>query len=78
MGDPNIVVRHHHDPCLLDDDGRVLATRRIADGLEGLAALHALALADRRARCGVGRATTRNRFVGAIGDLNSDRAPTAN
>ena len=38
---------------------------------------HSLALADLGARCGVGRATTGNRFVGAIGDLTSDRAPAS-
>jgi transposase len=32
----------HHDVCLLDVDGRVLATRRVSEGLEGVASLHAL------------------------------------
>jgi len=32
----------HHDVCLLDAEGRVLATRRVAEGLDGVAALHAL------------------------------------
>jgi len=32
----------HHDLCLLDPSGAVLATRRIPDGLEGVAMLHAL------------------------------------
>ena len=32
----------HHDLCLLDRDGAVLATRRIPDGLEGVSVLHAL------------------------------------
>ena len=32
----------HHDLCLLDQDGRVLAARRIADGLAGVGELHAL------------------------------------
>jgi transposase-like protein len=27
---------HHHDLCLLDQDGSVLAARRIADGLAGV------------------------------------------
>jgi len=26
----------HHDLCVLDQDGSVLATRRIADGLAGV------------------------------------------
>lgn len=33
----------HHDLCLLDQAGLVLATRRIPDGIEGVAILHALA-----------------------------------
>ena len=32
----------HHDVCLLDNEGEVLATRRIPEGLEGVARLHAL------------------------------------
>ena len=32
----------HHDIELVDDDGRRLARRRLPDGIEGLAALHAL------------------------------------
>jgi transposase len=32
----------HHDLCLLDQDGMVLATRRIVDGLAGVGELHAL------------------------------------
>jgi transposase len=32
----------HHDLCLLDPAGLVLATRRIPDGLDGVAMLHAL------------------------------------
>jgi hypothetical protein len=35
---------HHHDLCLLDQDGAVLA-RRIAEGLAGVGELHALASA---------------------------------
>jgi Transposase/Transposase IS116/IS110/IS902 family len=38
-------AEHHHDVCLLDREGRVLATTRIPDGIGGLAALHAV-LAD--------------------------------
>jgi 2-keto-3-deoxy-galactonokinase len=33
----------HHDLCVLDQDGSVLAARRIADGLAGVGELHALA-----------------------------------
>jgi transposase len=32
----------HHDVCVLDPAGEVLATRRIPEGLEGVARLHAL------------------------------------
>jgi transposase len=32
----------HHDVCLLDTEGEVLATRRIPEGLAGVAELHAL------------------------------------
>ena len=32
----------HHDIELVDDDGRRLARRRLSEGVEGLAALHAL------------------------------------
>ncbi len=32
----------HHDVCVLDDRGEVLATRRVSEGLEGVARMHAL------------------------------------
>jgi predicted RNA-binding protein with PUA domain len=32
----------HHDVCVMDDAGRVLARKRIGDSLEGVAELHAL------------------------------------
>jgi len=32
----------HHDVCVMDEAGRVLGKRRIADGVEGVAELHAL------------------------------------
>ena len=32
----------HHDVCVLDRDGEVLASRRVPEGLEGVARLHAL------------------------------------
>ena len=35
----------HHDLCLLDQDGTVLAARRIADGLAGVGELHGLVAA---------------------------------
>jgi hypothetical protein len=36
---------HHHDLCLLDQDGRVLAARRVVDGLAGAGELHTLVAA---------------------------------
>jgi 2-keto-3-deoxy-galactonokinase len=36
---------HHHDLCLLDQDGMMLAARRITDGLAGVGELHALVAA---------------------------------
>jgi len=35
-------AEEHHDVCVLDGEGAVLASRRIPDGLEGVALLHAL------------------------------------
>jgi hypothetical protein len=32
----------HHDVCLLDEQGKVLGKRRVADGLEGVRRLHEL------------------------------------
>ena len=32
----------HHDVCVMDQAGEVLAKRRIANGVEGVAELHAL------------------------------------
>ena len=32
----------HHDIELVDDEGRVLARRRLPEGIEGVAGLHAL------------------------------------
>ena len=32
----------HQDVCVLDPDGELLATRRITEGIEGVARLHAL------------------------------------
>src|SRR5215216_2755838 len=36
----------HHDLCLLDQDGRVLAARRVVDGLAGVEELHTLVAAQ--------------------------------
>ena len=59
---------HHHDLCLLDHDGRVLAAGRIADGLAGAGELHALVAAHAQdpAQVAVGIETDRGLLVGAL------------
>jgi transposase len=58
----------HHDLCVLDQDGSVLAARRIADGLAGVAELHALVAAHvvDPAQVAVGIETDRGLLVGAL------------
>lgn len=58
----------HHDLCLLDGQGARLAARRIPDGLDGVAALHALVAdhADDPADVVVGVETDRGLLVGAL------------
>jgi transposase len=58
----------HHDLCLLDQDGSVLAARRIADGLAGVGELHALVAAHAQdpAEVAVGIETDRGLLVGAL------------
>ena len=61
----------HHDIELVDEDGRRLARRRLPEGVEGLAALHAL-VADTSTRtpsptrCVVGIETDRGPWVQAL------------
>ena len=58
----------HHDVCVLDEPGTVLAKRRIAEGLEGVGQLHAL-LADYVAeptQVVIGIETDRGLLVGAL------------
>jgi transposase len=57
--------KRHHDLCLLDQDGRVLAARRIADGLAGAGELQALvaAHAEQPAQVAVGIETDRGLLV---------------
>ena len=58
----------HHDVCVLDEAGAVLAKRRIAEGLDGVSQLHAL-LADHAEDPGqivVGIETDRGLLVGAL------------
>src|SRR5829696_1284727 len=59
---------HHHDLCLLDQDGMVLAARRITDGLAGVGELHALVAAHAQdpAEVAVGIETDRGLLVGAL------------
>jgi transposase len=54
--------------CLLDQDGRVLAARRIGDGLAGVGELHALVAAHVQdpAQVAVGIETDRGLLVGAL------------
>jgi transposase len=59
---------HHHDLCLLDQDGQVLAARRIADGLAGAGELHALVAAHAQdpGQVAVGIETDHGLLVGAL------------
>jgi transposase len=58
----------HHDLCLLDEAGQVLATRRVADGLAGVGELHALVAAHAQdpGQVAVGIETDRGLLVGAL------------
>jgi transposase len=58
----------HHDVAVLDEEGRLLASRRIPEGVEGLARLHAV-LAEQvedPAQVLVGVETDRGLLVGAL------------
>jgi len=58
----------HHDICVLDAEGEVLATRRIPEGLEGVARLHALleGHAERSDEVVIGIETDRGLLVTAL------------
>ena len=58
----------NHDLCLLDQDGAVLAARRIGDGLAGVGELHALVAAHAQdsTQVAVGIETDRGLLVGAL------------
>jgi len=61
-------AEEHHDVCVLEREGAVLASRRIPDGLEGVALLHVL-LADHAMaphEVIVGIETDRGLLVGAL------------
>lgn len=57
----------HHDVCLVDDAGKVLAKRRVAEGLEGVGKLQALIAehAEGPASVVVGIETDRGLLVGS-------------
>jgi transposase len=59
---------HHHVLCLLNQDGAVLAVRRITDGLAGVEELHVLMAAHAEAptQVAVGIETDRGLLVGAL------------
>lgn len=58
----------HHDICVLDEDGMVLATRRLAEGIAGVSALHAVVAehADDPGGVAVGIETDRGLWVEAL------------
>jgi transposase len=61
-------AEHHHDVCLVDSTGQVLATGRVADGVQGVSRLHELvaAHAEDPAAVVVGIETDRGLLVGAL------------
>jgi transposase len=61
-------AERHHDVCVLDEQGAVLAKRRIPDGLGGVAELHALLAgrAEDPSQVVVGIETDRGLLVGAL------------
>ena len=58
----------HHDLCLMDEAGQLLAVRRIAEGFAGVAALHALVAehVQKPEEVVVGIETDRGLLVGAL------------
>jgi transposase len=61
-------AEEHHDVAVMDELGRVVAARRVAEGLAGLTVLHQLlaAHAEDPAEVVVGTETDRGLFVGAL------------
>jgi transposase len=61
-------AEQHHDLCLLDTEGRILAQRQIPDGLEGVALLHGLLAEhiERPAEAVVGIEIDRGLLVSAL------------
>jgi transposase len=58
----------HHDVCIVDRDGEILATGRVTDGIEGVARLHELVAehADEPEEAIVGIETDRGLLVGTL------------
>jgi len=58
----------HHDVCVVDEEGKVLAKRRVPEGLEGVGKLHALVAehAEDPAMVVVGIETDRGLLVGSL------------
>jgi len=58
----------HHDICVVDEEGRVLAKRRVPEGLEGVGKLHALVAehAEDPVSVVVGIETDRGLLVGSL------------
>ncbi|MQB02483.1 MAG: transposase, partial [Actinobacteria bacterium] len=58
----------HHDICIVDQDGEILARGRVAEGIEGVARLHAMVAehADDPEDVIVGIETDRGLLVGAL------------
>jgi transposase len=61
-------AERHHDVCVVADDGQLLATARVPDGIEGVARLHQLVAdhAEDPARVAVGIETDRGLLVRAL------------
>ena len=61
-------AERHHDVCVLDEAGTVLAKGRVPDGLDGVARLHAMVATDAEepGEVVVGIETDRGLLVGAL------------
>ena len=64
----------HHDIELVDDEGRLLARRRLPEGFDGIAALHALIAEHLPRGLGRPRARTRPQALVKVG-IETDRGP---
>ena len=59
---------HHHDICIVDAEGRVLAKGRVPEGVEGLGGLHEMVVANAEepSEVTVGIEIDRGLLVGAL------------